>query len=155
MRSWRAMFLVLGMLALFEQPAPAQSCRPGDIELERTPQGVRCRSRAEYDACIKKVGQDFPTTQNRICTRAMGKCFNEKKAEFTDALGLCLVSCLNLKQLSQGQATAIIAACARNCGLAETMIAYHVADKCIFDAFDDCQGEALNQQANDRRKCSQ
>jgi hypothetical protein len=145
-----AVFLALVMLSINADTAAAQHCRLGDIEVERTTQGVRCRSPTAAE-CLHRVGTEFPDKRKRLCSLTIGKCFNEKKAQVTTATFGCLASCLDPKELLMMRID--VPRCARSCGTAELMVASDIADKCLLDAVNDCQGDALAQQRSDENNC--
>lgn len=130
--------------------AVAQECRPGDIEVERTEHGVRCRPPTAAE-CLRNVGLAFPEKRKQLCSLAVGRCFNQKKAQIAAAALACLVTCLDAKQLALGQID--IPKCGRNCGLAELLIAYKISEDCLFDGVNQCQSEALAQQRADLNNC--
>jgi hypothetical protein len=142
--------LALGALALDLQTAAAQHCNPGDIEIERSSLGVRCRPPSTSE-CLHRVGKEFPDKRKQLCSLTIGTCFNEKKAQLSAGAVACLASCLDPKELVMGRID--VQRCGKTCAVTEIMITFSIADKCLFDAVETCQKEALAQQRKDENNC--
>lgn len=136
-------------------PAAAQCagvCQGNEVLVGEDDKNCYCKDRVEYAACIRKVGVEFEQKRNRLCSLAIGRCFNEKKAEFKTAAGICLATCINPLD---SQRPLTIATCARNCGVAEIIVAYRIADQCLFDGANSCQTAALAEQRQATEKCKE
>jgi hypothetical protein len=149
-----AVLAIAGGLALLPPAAVAQCagvCKANEVLVHQSDTHCYCQDRHLYAQCIQRAGRRFHEARKKDCSLAVGKCFNEKNASITEPMSLCLVSCVDPKEILQPQGE--VPACLKNCGVAEIVVAYHVSSRCIFAAVNDCQARALAQQRKDTEAC--